>query len=259
MFGRVAKLQIGSTEFEGLRVRFSVRRAPGKLDGAQIDVWGLDLDAYGQIGRSTITTRLICGYRDDGVGVIVEGTTTPDSLQRPVADGEVVTSWQVQEAGAAMRSVRLAASWPGQVTADEVIRYVAGELGVAVAPVVLPRTPTYARGFAVNGAPRLALSTLAADCGCSWSLQAGRLVLTPLGGVPARVRAVVVQPVGTPQSMDRGRVEVVSLLLPGTMPGDAVRVAGDWLAGDYVVEQLEHRGDTHAEEWFTTLTVRPRA
>jgi hypothetical protein len=263
MFGRIAKIQIGPEELDGLAVRFNVRRVPGKLDGAQLDVWGLSQDAYGQIGRSGVQTRLIAGYADAGTGLLVEGTTIRDSLRRVVQDGEVVTSWQVQESASGLARVRLSASWPSSVTAEELIRYVAGQLQVAVAPVVLPRSPTYARGYVLSGSAREALSTLASDCGCRWSIQAGRLVLTPQNGQAARVRAVVLGVgsglIGYPESSDGGRVKVMSLLHPGIMPGDAIRVEGPTLPGDYVVEQLEHRGDLWGQDWYTALTLRVRA
>ena len=156
MFGRVARLQIGNVELEGLAVKFNVRRVPGKLDSAQIDVLGLSRDSFGLLGTPGTVSRLIAGYLD-AVGTIVEGTTVPESLRRPVQDGEVITSWQVRESGSRLASVGLSASWPGSVSAETVIAYVALQLGVAVAPVAGAGAPPKDGSFFSLGSapPRL--------------------------------------------------------------------------------------------------------
>lgn len=259
MFGRVARLQIGNVELEGLAVKFNVRRVPGKLDSAQIDVLGLSRDSFGLLGTPGTVSRLIAGYLD-AVGTIVEGTTVPESLRRPVQDGEVITSWQVRESGSRLASVRLSASWPGSVSAETVIAYVALQLGVAVAPVTLPKSPTYARGYVVTGTAGDVLTALANDCGCRWSIHIGRLVLTPISAGSGRVRVVRLDAkaglVGWPETSDGGRVRATALLQPGIMPGDRVQIGGRTLPGDYVVEQVEHRGDSWDRDWYSTLLLR---
>lgn len=191
-FGRIARLQIQvpgqlGQEIDGLRVRLRSRRSGKGFDGAQIDVWGLSTDSYGQLGRGDTITRLVAGYAD-GPGEVMQGQVVPLSLRRVVSEGEVVTSWQVQEATTALASVTLATSWPGAVKASEVLSYIAGALGLALPAQALPVDLVYARGFTAYGKARQVLTTLATDCGCTWSVQAGRLVLLPLDGRCARGR-----------------------------------------------------------------------
>lgn len=251
-----------AVELEGLRIRFRVKRHVGKLDGAQLDVWGLALDTYGQIARSDTVTRLVAGYVGS-TGELLQGTTVAGSLRRVVQDGEVVTTWQVQEAAYRFAGVILSASWQGSVTATELLDYVADAVGLSRVQQALPRVPTYARGYVLSGSARDALRALAADCGCSPSVQSARLVLVPLDGSPARVRGLVLAPdsglLGWPEQSDKGRVRVRSLLQPGLLPGDAYRVGGSTLTGDYVAEEVEHAGDSGwAEEYETVVTGRPR-
>jgi hypothetical protein len=267
MFGRLASLQIqpstgSGVEIDGLRVRFRVTRLPGKQDSAALDVWGLSLDRYQQIGQVDTVTRLVAGYEDTGTGELLQGTTVRGSVRREALDGEVVTSWQVQEAGQRLLTVQLAASWSGSVTSEELLDYVARQLGVARVQQALPRVVTYARGYTLPTSPRAALEAIAGDCGCRWTLAGGRLLLVPLNGSPARVRSVVLAPdsglVGWPQQEDRGRVLCTALLQPGLLPGDSYRIEGRQLAGDYVVEEVSHAGDVWGDDWYTTVKGRPR-
>jgi hypothetical protein len=262
-FGRVARLQIQvpgqlGQEIDGLRVRLRSRRSGKGFDGAQIDVWGLSTDSYGQLGRGDTITRLVAGYQD-GPGEVMQGQVVPLSLRRVVSEGEVVTSWQVQEATTALASVTLATSWPGAVKASEVLSYIAGALGLSLPAQALPVDLVYARGFTAYGRARQVLTTLATDCGCTWSVQAGRLVLLPLSGA-LRTRAFIFAPasglIGYPEQVDGGRVRSTTLMQPGILPGDTYRLGGDTLAGDYVAEQVEHAGDLWGPEWYTYVTGR---
>lgn len=258
--GRYCVLQVSpDREIEGLRVRFKARRNGRALDAAQLDVWGIDPATYGQLVRAGTVTTLIAGYGDLH-GELLRGQVVPLSLRRVVESGEVVTTWQIQEAAAGLRTVRLAASWPGPVLASEVLAYVAEALGVSAPRQALPRDPSYARGYVAFGAARDTLDTLAADCGCRWSVQAGRLVLLPVSG-SLRVRVSVFDPssglIGYPEQVDGGRVRACVLLEAGLLPGDTYRIGGGTLPGDYIAEIVEHDGDTHATPWYTWVTGRP--
>lgn len=261
LFGRVATIQVGEQEISGLRVAFVVRRSGRGFDGAEIQVWGLSLDRYGALGRPDTTTRLVAGYAARH-GLVIAGTTVRGSLQRVIDGGEAVTVWQVQEAARGLARTSLSRSWRGQVSASEVVAQVATDAGLSWTRGDLPRDPTYARGYTILGTVRQALDTLAADCGCTWGIQGGRLVLLPIGDA-ARTRIPLLTPgsglVGYPEQQDRGRVRAVSLLDPGLLPGDRYSLGGDWLAGDYIAETVEHRGDLYGAPWYTTVTGRPVA
>ena len=267
MFGRVARLQIqppsgAGVEIDGLRIRFRVRRIPGKQDSATLDVWGLGLDTYQQIGNYQTITRLVAGYDDGPLGEVCQGQTVRDSVRRQSTDGEVVTTWQVQESATYFQDVRLAAAWSGSVTSDELLAYVARQIGATPAYQAAPRTVTYSRGYALPPDWRAALTSIARDAGARWSIANGRLVLVPLDGSAVRVRAIVLGPdsglIGWPQQSDGGNIVVRSLLQPGLLPGDAVRIEGDTLPGDYVVQELEHSGDSWGDDWSTTIKARGR-
>lgn len=267
MFGRIARLQIQppsgvGVEIDGLRVRFRVHRIPGKQDSATLDVWGLDLDTYQQIGDYRTITRLVAGYEDGPLGEVCQGQTVRDSVRREVADGEVVTTWQVQESATYFQDVRLAAAWSGAVTSDELLDYVARQIGATRAYQAAPRTVTYARGYVLPPDWRASLTSIARDVGAKWSIANGRLLLVPLDGSAVRVRALVLAPdsglIGWPQQSDGGNVIARSLLQPGLLPGDSVRVEGDTLPGDYVVQELEHSGDSWGDDWSTTIKARGR-
>lgn len=276
LFGRRAVLQIAKNgnlaavdEFEGLRVRFKVTRHAGKLEASTIDVWGLPREADSTVASPATLTRLIAGYQSTS-GVLISGNTVPFSMKRTIEGGETQLTWQIQEAGQAFRTVVLSEAYPGPVTALELIDRVATQIGVTRSAVTPPRNPTYVRGYSLPSSPRDALRTLCADCGCSFSIIAGALVLLPLNGTEARGQSLLIAPgsglVGWPTQADRsegennhnGCVIVTSLLQPGIRLGDSFRLGGDYLAGDYVAVELEHSGDTHGEDWFTRITGRPR-
>lgn len=255
---RVARVSIGELELDGLRTSFRVRRNGAGFDGAALDVWGLDADTAGNLADRSTVVELVAGLEGQ-TGVLVRGTVVPDSMTRDLYAG--TTSWQLTEQGSGLRDVMLSASWSGAVRASEVLDYIAGQLLAGRAQATLPRDPTYARGYVLAGRSRVALDSLAADCGCRWSVQAGRLCLLPLSG-PARPRIVEWGPdsglLGVPEQADKGRVRIRVLLAPAALPGDAYRVGGDYMAGDYIAEQVDHDGDTHGDAWETTITGRRR-
>jgi hypothetical protein len=52
--------------------------------------------------------------------------------------------------------------------------------------------------------------------------------------------------------------QFVALLMPGLRQGDRVRVERQGFSGDWLVREVEHRGDSgYADDYYTTIEARP--
>lgn len=92
-----------------------------------------------------------------------------------------------------------------------------------------------------------------------WSIQDGGLVVAP-GGVPVKPNATAIVLgdrtglIGSPSIGEKGRLTATSLLQPDLRPFRVVTMEGTRsVNGSYRAVKVKHKGDTHSNEWSSTV------
>lgn len=119
---------------------------------------------------------------------------------------------------------------------------------------------TFPDGFVSQGQAHRVLSRLVRGAGLRWSAQNGALQLLRRGR-PLQTQAVLLSPssglLGSPTREDKGLVTAVSLIQPGLDPGRRVQLESRFISGTYEVKAVQYDGDTAADTWDATLTLKP--
>jgi hypothetical protein len=268
LFNRKWKVTIGPVggtgrEWTGLRVLFRAWKAgdatPNKLE---LDIYNLSKDARHYIEGSgkDWAVRLEAGY-ESGINLIFTGRLElASSIKRGQRNhhhqgADWLTKVHGRDGVRAYRSVILSKSFGPKTSQEAVIMHIAKAMGVTVGKLKGLSKQQYNHGHQLCGLARHELDTLCRNAGSRWSIQDGVLNILPIGSAIDH-NAIVVSAstgmIGSPERTERG-VKVTMLLRGGINPGNLIQIDAQDLKGNYVVESVHHRGDSHDLEWYTEI------
>lgn len=271
LFDRAWRLQVGELDLSELSFAFKAQRSCYGYAGT------LDLEVRNpseEHRRQLVASRryhtfveVMAGYRE-GMSTIFRG-----DLRRavPVRDG---TTWTVKitagDGEHGIRSGRVARSFSPEATVEQVVRELAGAMGVGVGNAIATLRGAnfgalqgmYPEGVVLYGPAAAELTRLCSSVGYTWSVQDGVLQVLPRGGALAREAPLLSAEtglLGAPEVVNRRTLKLKTLLIPGLIPGQQVVLDSALATGAWRISQGEYAGDTHGQDWGATLTVhRPR-
>jgi len=252
---------------EILRLVFKVEasRAPSP-NTAEITVYNLSATTRAAVNVKGIETTLEAGY-SQRTSTIFAGKL---EAGKSVRDGvDWVTTFQSTDGGPALRESRINLSFD-RVSALEAFRRVAETMGIGLGNAIEKMSAgnirgvldEFSNGIVLSGPSRKELDRLAKTFGYSWSVQKGQLQLLGPNDAIEAGDAIVLNSntgmIGSPESGENGIVEVRSLLIPQLTPGRVVVLEGSQISGNYRVEKVVFQGDTHGDDWYADLELKPR-
>lgn len=269
LFQRVATLTVGEREFSDLRLTFSIQRTSrSKPNPAELRIYNLSKSTREAISQRLTPVRLVAGY-SGRAGQIFSGQL--DSAEHSRDGADIVTTLHASDGRAAWQQYAVAKGWRGGTPWAEIVRELAGSMGLEIGPASLATITGSARGtYAVQGYAWRDLDIIIAQLGLQWSIQDGALqvvqadkstnedvvLLTPdsgLVGVP-RFTDPKISRVGRNRTRRaRSAVEVDALLQAEFKPGRYVRIESQTMTGDYRIDSVTHKGDTHSGVFMSTL------
>lgn len=287
-FGRVARLTVQNSgtvasgdgfqlesRFEGLRIQFKVEKSPTLTPNcADISIYNLAESSRRRLKTVDALVILEAG-RPNELGLIFKGNArTIDHVHRgsdwithiQCGDGEVgyrfSTANQSFEAGTSFKDAAsyLAKQLQGIDVSAFLQKIATGDIAGAF--------PQFVNGVSLFGNAGEELDKLMAAGGYQLSIQDHELVALKVAQTSAVV--VILSPttglVGDPEHGTPERSGLPSilkakcLLQPRIRPGDRVRfqgIADSNIGGDYRGIKVIHTGDTHGQDWYTDLELRP--
>jgi hypothetical protein len=254
-----------------LDVEFSVTkdltRQPNK---ATVKIWNLARERRASLANALangtgVFVRVHAGYIATGIHQLFVGDVRKLTGERSGTD--VVTAIEARDAGAHLRSARIARSFAPGTSAEAVVRAAAAALEVGegnlatYAPGIRLADETSLReGFVAHGSAARVLDELLRAADLRWTVQDGALQIRPRAQA-ASERAVVLSPstglVGSPRLEERGMVAATALVQPGLDPGLKVSLRSAEVEGGFVVKQVEYQGATRGTSWYAALKLKP--
>ena len=272
LFNRVVRIEVISdgqqVTFEGLRMQFYVYKSRSDTPNeTSVRVYNANPDNRRAALETGATVRVLAGY--DTPVLLSQAQATSAFLERTPPD--TIVQIECQDGIDELRSVRVSLSFERGATARQVLDAISAQLGFPLRPIEVDLNIPMRGGYSHVGGVGTCLDDICGRAGANWSVQNGDLmVLGADGKNPGEVFLISPQTglLNSPQKLQSdldtlnvGGPELAGyklqcLLLPQLEPGDQIVLeAADVPRGTFVIDDVEHTGDTEGPEFFTALTV----
>jgi len=248
-----------------LRMQFEIEKTlEADPNPATLTIWNLNEATRTEVQRKPLQICIEAGY-GTRTSILFIGDMQDASTQRQGAD--LRTKILIAD-GERCMNVRVNRAFAGGTGGRAQITEIAATMGLRV-----PRNVTDAKEFvqavasggSLQGPARRAMTDVTRRYGATWSIQDGQLQILRGNEVRADQALVISEQtgmLGSPELGSPGKkgeaptLTVRHLLYPECKPGGKINLQAEFLKGLYRIEKVKHSGDTHAEEWLTTLECK---
>lgn len=250
-----------------LRVAFQIEKSlEPPPNPATITVSNLSPDTRTFLQQKPVRVDLQAGYGDERA-LLFRGWVRSANPVRTTTGWDVIV--QLGDGDRAYNYGRVSRSFAAGTDAKTALAEVAKTMGLKLpksASEAKDLAKKFATGVTVAGPSRGQLSKLLAPSGRTWSIQDGELQILEDRGVRASTAIVVSQDqgmIGVPQiaaptqAGEPPVTTVQTLLDPAVLPGGKISLRSDTVTGTFKVRKVVHTGDTHGEDWTTTIEGTP--
>lgn len=249
-----------------LRMSFEIEKTlEADPNPATITIWNLAENTRTEVQRKPLQICVEAGY-GESTSVLFIGDMQEAFTRREGAD--LLTKFLVAD-GERCMNARVNRAFSGGTSGRAQIKEIAGQMGLRVPKNVDDAkefVQAVASGGSVRGPARQALTNVTRRYGATWSIQDGQLQILRGNEVRADQALVISEEtgmLGTPELGSPGKkgeaptLTVKHLLYPECKPGGKISLQAEFLKGLFRIEKVKHSGDTHSEEWSTTLECKP--
>jgi len=273
LWQRAWSVTVDTIKTDQLRVEFTVKKTlTANPNTCDLKLYNLSETTRAQIQRKRVPVILVAGYQTTSE-IIFSGTARTVDHVREGANW--VTHIQCGDGEMAFTdSLSTISQAPGVTVQDQLARII-GDMNIntrdAVAAIrsgkLLFAFPRLQQGYTAQGKTVRLLDAALRPHGIHWSIQNMTLQLLQ-GSAPTSDTAVLLSPAsGLIGSPDHGApqkdgaptyIKLKSLLQPSIRPGRVLQLRTQAFNGDYVTQKVEHKGDSHGQEWITEIECLPR-
>jgi len=248
-------------EWSDLRVAFSGEHTPKRTANTiTLRVYNLSRESRSFI-KEKMKFILEAGYLND-IGMLFRGDITAVSSHKE--GSEWVTDIECGDGIEAMKTATIQATIPKGATPEKILSAVKGSLGglkIGEGFVdSLKAITTKVQGVVLSGSSANELDSLFERNGYTWSIQDEEIQALKEGSATPR-EAVYLDSstglVGSPKSLEGGKLEVTALLIHQARPGRALDLNSNEYKGAYVILKHKFSGDTHSGQWLSVMEVKP--
>jgi hypothetical protein len=281
-FGRLAAVEIRpdnlvetETPFriEGLKITFTVKRNLKKsTNQAIIEIYNLSEVTRARIQERTRKVTLFAGYSEGaGLQLLFDGSIM--TVNHSIAPPHIVTRIEANDGQTRMRQAHMSKSYEQGAKGSRILKDIIQEFGLPVRFMADLPEKDFPQGYVIHGPAKDALEDVCLNMGAEWSIQNGLLQILAKGGTdgsdpsgllltarsgligsPERLRQIQDDP--NAEKKPSGYT-IKSVLVPTITPGGYIAVQSRNIIRPtaYRVENVEHKGDTHGDEWTSTTEV----
>jgi len=254
-------------QITNLRMEFTVHRDLSKHPNrSDVKIYNLAPVTRAAVETKPLSVDFTAGY--DGVNRLVVAGDVLFAMSKQEGPNWV-TMLQVGDGARAFGNARVTPrSYPGSTSVKSIVRDIAKSMGQTL-PLNIEQSRTLNAqvpiGSVISGPAQIELSRLLAPYGFDWSFQNGRLQILRDTDVRTDVLPIGEKygMLGTPefgQPKKNGKpptMTVKNLLYPELVPGGQVDLQTTTIRGRFKVVKVKHNGDTHGDQWFTEIEIKP--
>lgn len=248
-----------------LRIQFDVERTLKKNPNTcTVKITNLNPDSRKVFSKKPLHVTLEAGY--DGVTRLLY---TGDMFYAVTSqkDTDIETMIQCGDGDRIFASARANKSYGKGTSVKKVLRDLAKSIGQQLPANIEASAELEAQfgaGTVTSGMLKNELTTLLAPYGYSWSLQNGKLQILRDADTSGtftlnEANGVIGFPeFGSPPRNGKSpNLTLRCFLFPELYPGAAVNVDTKFLHGTFKIEKVNHKGDTHGDDWSTEVELKP--
>lgn len=252
VFGRAGETGVVAKD---LRIKFKIEKsletAPNK---ALIEIYNLNPDSRARSERQGNIITLNAGYGKEVEGLFI-GDVRMASTEEQGSD--YVTKFECGDGQDAYENKTIDVSFGAGADIKDVFTTVTNQFGLGKGEQTGITSKSYVNGFVASGSIRTILDNLTSTQDLEWSIQDGQLQITKKNTATQQT-AIVLDPesglISIPKAKDKG-YEIQALLQPKFKPGRAIYLKSKVKQGVFRILKVTHEGDTHAQQWYSTLEV----
>lgn len=268
LFSRRWRCRVGTLQTTNVDVTFKIERhLTGRAGTCELKLFNLSPDHRSELHglpRGTIV-QVEAGYAD-GMSMLFRGDSRRINNRRDGTDW--ITEATAGEGEFSIRTARAARSFAPGTQIGEVVRYLAGAMGLDgtgnIASALNGRVldgldAILPEGVVLHGHVAPQLSSLLRSLGLTWSVQGGVLQVIPRGGALGRSAVLLRAGSGLVDSPERGQHGIVTakaLLIPDLVPGQRVQLESAVISGLYRIEKVEYSGASQGADWHAQMDLR---
>jgi hypothetical protein len=272
LYDREAWVQVDDRKIAGLRLKFKAEKSlkgdPNTLD---LHVFNLSATTRAAMQKKGATVVVVAGYKGEAQVIFSGQARTIDHVRVgsewdthvQCGDGEIAFAKSFSSF-----SFGPGAKWSDVVaqigkdlatnTQDAISKIAGGNLKGAI--------DSFVQGYTASGPSVREMDRVMRAAGLEWSIQDGRLQILTKRGTSDDSAIVLSPSTGLIGSPDHGAPEksggpsvlkAKALLQAGIRPGRTLKLDTAALRGFYRVEKVTHEGDTHGQEWHSTIEALP--
>ena len=270
LFNRNYRLEIEGngvlTTITGLRIEFLCKKnRSSTANEMTVKVYNPNRDTINQSLASGAIARLYAGYNDD-IKLIAESQVTTAYPTKQGVDN--ILTIECLDGIENIRKTKVSISFQSGSTVkqvlDALVKFLQIPLKVADDVDLSKR---FNNGYSYAGGVGTALDEVTDRAFAKWTVQDGTLLVLGQLGTTNTI-AVYLTPetglVGTPapiedtvNSLEVGEIrrgyKFVSLLQGDINPADIIAIESRFVQGEFIIESVEHKGDTHAKDWISEV------
>lgn len=273
LFNRAGIIEIatedGGIGLQGLRFEFVSRKTRSSTPNSLfVRIYNPAPTTRATATDNEADIRLFAGYTGNIALVSEANIVTAVTLREPP---NIILEIEAQEGIRALREEPVSISHGGGGTVRSVLDELRGILDIDERDTDADLSKAIRGGFSHVGKITRALDDLVSQINGYWSIQNNELLvldekgyvetdevplLTPFTGVVFSPEAVEKQLSSEQEDIEpRNGYRITTLMQPSIEPGDLVQIQTAEVSGEFLVDEVEHRGDIESPEWFSVITA----
>ncbi len=260
--------QPNTIEIDAMRVQFDIKKGVEKQpNSCELTITNLNKGTRLSLSKNPLIVWLEAGWEDNGGAKFLFGGDLRYGYSKQ--DGpDWSTVLQLADGGRAYQQARLSRSYKAGTATLTALRDAAKAMGLTL-PRNVEADPALRRGFengaSLHGDAQSQMTKLLNPYGYSWSIQSGRLVILKDEEVDTNRALIISADTGMIGSPEFGQPEkkkktpqlkIKTLLYPQVNPGTMLSVQAKEIRGIFRVEKVNHKGDSHGDDWTTEIDAR---
>jgi hypothetical protein len=255
-------------EIDKLRVKFNIERDLSKHPNrCNIEITNLSPRARAAMETKSLAVEFAAGHADVNK-LLMTGDVIHASSEQKGTDW--ITKLQVGDNARAFAKARVSQTYKPGTTLKTILKDTARRFGQELPSNILASDELNTKITAttvVHGAVHAELSRLLTPYGYDWSIQNGRLEILKYAEsrndvLPVSEQTGMIETPEFGQASKKGKppkMTIQHLLYAEVRPGGLIELTSRAKSGLFKVEKVTHTCDTHGDEWFTEMEVKPAA
>ncbi len=278
LFNRVVEIKVGPAGetglgFDNFRVKFDIKKTFSSTKNTmELSIYNLNETSRSFLDEKDLKVILKAGY-DNIPELIFKGDLTLTTHQRVGPD--IISKINVVDGNVAIRDTKISESFGAGIGVTQIFGKLSSALGLPIKDVPSEFVGQHANGFSMVGRAKDILDSMSKSFLFDWSVQDNELQVTNENQVTSDTLVLLTPDtglIGFPEKWvsDDSKladdlkakilgVKVKSLLNARLRPGGLLRLNSRTLSGDYRVVNVNHKGDTHDNEWLSTTEAEFRS